>query len=263
MRQINTGNILPFYATNDRKSSDIYSPTIEHVIGANFRLLPFQIVVPAADYVFQILNVSGAIVRTIQSTNIQTTLFQNTVNAAYTYAGNIDFSAYLSNCGIYQIAVKVQGASNYTYFSDFIFIKELWNYSLFFSNATDISNVFYQNGYTQCLRFDGFEDVPLTDIVTKLDITLSGKELITSSRQVEKRVIVGHGFLDSQLSSLQRIEQHGSITLFEGSEFSGLSIERITVKQSPTSDDLHDCTFTIDVDISSQTGCGENTFTIL
>jgi hypothetical protein len=259
MRQKNTGNILPIYPIVADTSDEKYEQPIHHVVGGMMSFLPFQIILPTnTTYEFLIFHTSGLQIADITPlVTIQP--FANTLGA-YTFQPTVNILG-LINCQRYQLVIRDVGGDD-MYKSDWVLVKSLWDYRLFFTNGSDISNVFYQQAYTQIVYFDGYEDVPLTDITTKAELTLTGKEIITSSRQVEKRVIVGHNFLDSQLSALTRIEMHSTITLFEKNETMGVGISRIVIKHTQTPDDLHDVQFIFDSDIASQTGCGENTFVI-
>jgi hypothetical protein len=261
MRDINKGNVLAFYKSLSHQSEVYYStPTSQrHFVGGNLSLLPFQLISPSGAFLqFDVFSDTGVFLGTLPVVTRSTNAFQD----IYTYSAPANL-AYVSDCNYYTVRVKELIFNTYVYFSEKIFVRSNWEFTVSFTNSSDIGNVMYQTGYTQKVYFTPYEDVPLTDITNELEINLSGQEIITSTRQTEKRQVVGVGFLDSQLTALKRIEQHGTIQIIETVPAQTTNVKRLTFEHEATEDKRNLGRFIFEVDVASQTGCGENSFILL
>ena len=261
MRQVNTGNILPFYKANDLKSEDFFKSPTRHFVGGDLRLLPFQLIIPYPinNQDFDLFNSSGTLIGALAIDDEQEDIAATV--KMYTYFGATTQA--VSNCGFYQIRVKDSTVvSPYDYFSEWIFVKTDWTHEISFTNTSDIGQVMYQTNYAQRLCFNGYEDTPKTDITTGVEIGLNGLEVITSARQTEKRVLVGSGFLDSQLTALQRIGLHKTITINDKENAETHTVTRLDFTHEPQGDGANTGTFEFIVDTATVEGCGVNTFVL-
>ena len=259
MRQVNTGNILPFYKYDALKSENFFNAPTSHFVGGDIRLLPFQLIVPypAGLFDFDLYNEAGAFLSTLTVTEAENT---SATVKIFTFPANVNQS--VTNCSRYQIRAGDPSLPDYEYFSEWIYIKTNWAHEITFTNASDIGQVMYQTGYTQKVYFDGYEDTPKTDITTGVEIGLNGLEVITSARQTEKRVLVGNGFLDSQLTALQRIGLHKTITINDKENAETHTVTRLDFTHEPQGDGANTGTFEFIVDTATVEGCGVNTFVL-
>lgn len=262
MREINVGGALPFYTATALKSEDFFNSPTRHFVGGDLRLLPFQLALSASVAVWEadLYNESGTLITNLPLAIVQTTDAATDI-ITYSAASTLSVIGF-SKCNFYQVRIKESGAGSYTYFSEWIYIRDNYTHQLSFTNTNDIGGIFYQNGYTQRVLFDGNEDTPETDIDLSVSIGLDGLEKITSSRQTEKRVLVSSGFLDSQLSALQRIAMHDSITLTENVNTQIYGIKRIEFTHEPQQDGANLGTFKFVTDTTISEGCGVNTYII-
>lgn len=259
MRQVNSGNILPFYKYDALKSETLFNAPTSHFVGGDVRLLPFQLILPypVNNIDFDLFNQSGVMVAPLTMTNVEDT---DATIKIYTFFALTSLS--LTNCAKYQVRVKDSTLTTYDYFSEWIYIKTSWAHEITFTNTSDIGQVMYQTGYTQKVYFDGNEDTPKTDITTAVEIGLNGLEVITSARQTEKRVLVGSGFLDSQLTALQRIGLHKTITVNDKVNAETHTVTRLDFTHEPQGDGANTGTFEFIVDTATVEGCGVNTFVL-
>lgn len=260
MREVNTGNILPFYKAKTLQSETFFNSPVRHSLGGDFFLIPFQIVLPSggSSLDFKIFNAdTGAFTVTI-TPQIKSTSFFN----IYTYFANVDLTAFLSNCQRYEVQVSDSTTSVVLYTSEKIFIKANWKHKLTFTNNTDIGGVMYQTGYTQKVYFDGYEDTKKIDETIGVDIDLNGAENITSYREVTKRVIQGE-FIDSQLAAIRRGVKCNTITFIDSNPTLSTAIERYSFNSSPSVTGMNTGIFEIETDLASVSGCGENNYLLI
>lgn len=261
MREVNTGNILPFYKVGTHQSEVFFQSTTRHFVGGNFSLVPFQLILPSggSSLDFRVVNADTGVFATLITPTIRSTSFLN----IYTYLATSDLSSVLSNCQYYQINVLDSTTNALLYVSEKIFVKSNWTHTIEFTNNTDIGNVMYQTGYTQKFYFDGFEDVPVVDEIIGLEIDLSGMENVTSYRQTERRKIECHTVLDSQLTALQKAQPCRTIRLIDSMPQLTTAIKRLKFEHSPSVDAQNIGVFQFEIDLTNVTGCGENTYLLI
>ena len=260
MRNINVGGVLPFYTANSLKSEDFFTAPTKHFVGGDLRLIPFQLALSAsvATWEADLFNEAGTLVTALTLTIVQTA---DATTDIITFPASSNLSVVgFSVCNRYQVRIKENGSLTYNYFSDWIYVKSTWTHQISFTNDADLGGVMYQNSYTQRVLFDGYEDTPETDINLTAEVGLDGLEKVTSSRQTEKRVLVGSGFLDSQLSALQRISMHKTITVQENVTAQLYNIKRLDFEHEPQPDAANLGTFKFIVDTATVDGCGVNTY---
>lgn len=260
MREVNTGNVLPFYRSKTHQSDAFFDSSVPHTVGADFFLVPFQLIVPSGgiSYSFEIYQCNnGAQVDIITPIVRSTSFFK-----IYTYLANIDLSSSLEPCVEYEIRVKDPTTEILYYISEKILVKANWKHKLTFTNNTDIGGVMYQTGYTQKVYFDGYEDTKKIDETIGVDIDLNGAENITSYREVTKRVIQGE-FIDSQLSAIRRGIKCNEIRFIERLPNLTTAIKRYSFDHTPSVTGMNTGIFEIEIDIASVTGCNENTYLLI
>lgn len=260
MREVNTGNVLPFYKAKTHQSETFFNSPVRHSVGGDFSLIPFQLITPSggAALDFRIVNADTGVFVVLITPVLRSTSFLS----IYTYLANVDLTASLSNCQRYEVQVSDSTTNVVLYTSEKIFVKADWKHKLIFTNNTDIGGVMYQTGYTQKVYFDGYEDTTKIDETIGVDIDLTGAENITSYREVTKRVIQGE-FIDSQLSAIRRGRKCNTMAFIDSNPTLSTAIKHYSFDHSPSVTGMNNGIFEIEVDIASVTACGENTYLLI
>lgn len=263
MRVANIGNILSFYKYDSKLSlqgDNYFTNHIgQHAVNAvQQNLIPFQLITTMVLYDFIVVDIASG----NDLTNLNIDFRDTATERIYTYTAVDDLSGSLLNCSYYYIKV-VNALNQIRFVSEKIYVKEYFTHYFEFSNNNiDLGRVMYQTNYEQRAYFDACEDTPQFNASFEKVITLNGEEKTTSSRQVERRVLKGI-FLDSQLSTLERISLHENVTLNERDPFNTTIIKNMDFDSEPLEDERNLCSFIFDVDVLSLAGCGSNTFLLL
>lgn len=256
MRQVNTGNILPFYKLEEYASISAFESVTTDAVGGDRKLLPFQLILPISEYmseqdIFNVYDEAGTFMTTL------TTEVKYTTTHVFLTFNRPANNVVLDTCRLYNIKLfhNSLAGSYVKYVSKWIYVKQNWDAYLFFDNQNvDMNGLMYQTGYRQYFFFDYDEDAPVTDYTKESVINLDGDELMTSSRQSERRKLVFF-CLDSQMSALQRIPQHNQVSLFENDTQELIADIKTLDFKFEQSFDIQQTTMTYEISRSITNGC--------
>lgn len=262
MRNINPGNLLPFFRATTHQSHLQAGSFTRPLLCRSTVLVPFQVMITPPD------NPASVAWRAVACDGTETSLDAAALSvvcldglntAVVTYNGG---TLTALDCGVYYIEIDADGVT--ILYSDLIQVVTATADMVLLSwgNDTDFGGVLYQNGYTQKMLTRAYFDRPQIEEQRETAIDGYGVETTKFTRIIERLRFEALPVHDACIMALMNATQCDTVTITYMDTSEAIAVTNLRVETRPFGNSGNVPAFTCDRTPSINTGCGDN-YTII